>query len=59
MTKVIKMVKGYNNRCVEGSKRSIEKAKELREIKASNDADNYAFRMERAAELAYDSEIEW
>jgi len=53
------MIRGYNPRCVEGSKRSIQNAKELREIKASNAADDYAARMERAAERAWDQEIEW
>ena len=53
------MVRGYNDRCVEGSKRSIQKAKLQREIDASNAADDYADRMDRAAELAWDCEIEW
>lgn len=53
------MARGYNPRCVEGSKKSLELAEEQREIRASNDADDYCARMERAAERAYDSEIEW
>ena len=53
------MIRGYNPRCVEGSKRSLKSIKEQREIDASNAADDYAARMERAAELAYDCEIEW
>ena len=53
------MTKGNNPRCVEGSKRSLAKIEEQREIDASNEADDYASRMERMAELAYDCEIEW
>ena len=53
------MVRGYNPRCVEGSKRSLKNIEDQREIEASNAADDYADRMERAAELAYDCEIEW
>ena len=53
------MVSGYNDRCVEGSKKSIQKAELRREIDASNAADDYADRMELTAELAWDCEIEW
>ena len=56
---VIKMTRGQKSRCVEGSKKSLKAAEEQRDIKASNDADDYATRMERAAECAWDSEIEW
>ena len=53
------MIRGYNDRCVEGSKKSLKEAEEQREINASNAADDYVARMDRAAERAYDSEIEW
>ena len=53
------MTRGQNPRCVEGSKRSLKSIEEQREIDASNAADDYAARMERAAERAYDAEIEW
>ena len=53
------MVRGYNDRCVGGRMKSVKKGKEQREIAASNAADDYVDRMERAAELAWDCEIEW
>ena len=53
------MVRGYNDRCVEGRMKSVKKGKEQREIAASNAADDYVARMDRAAELAWDCEIEW
>ena len=53
------MKRGYNKRCVEGSKKSLKSIEEQREIDASNAADDYAARMERGAELAWDCEIEW
>ena len=53
------MTKGNNSRCVEGSKRSLTAAEITRETEASNAADDYVARCDRAAELAWDCEIEW
>lgn len=53
------MMRGQNRRCVGGSKKSLKSTEEQSEIDASNAADDYAASMERAAELAYDCEIEW
>lgn len=53
------MIRGQNPRCVEGSKKSLKSIEEQREIDASNAADDYCARMERDAERAWDSEIEW
>lgn len=51
--------RGNNKRCVEGSIRSRGEAGLTSETEASNAADDYIARCDRAAELAWDCEIEW
>lgn len=57
------MSAGYNHRCVEGSKKAIEKAKQtkkqLEDQYAQDSESRYLESEERAAKSYWDSVIEW